>query len=132
MPQRDRNLFREWLGTYFPDPPPLLAISIVRQMHGGRDYDQVEEASARRGPSRLIADRFARATRRLGASTSRAWRRPHAVSPPVRGAGRRWTCSRLKTRPSRNRRCAARAPSQPGAVREAEAGFDIAPEGGGG
>ncbi len=67
LPREIKDLFREWLAQYFPDRAARV-MSIMRQMRGGRDYDP-EWGKRQRGQgpyARLIADRFARACRRLG------------------------------------------------------------------
>jgi DNA repair photolyase len=67
LPREIKDLFREWLDAHFPDRAARV-MSIVRQMRGGRDYD-AEWGSRQRGEgpyAKLIADRFARACRRLG------------------------------------------------------------------
>ena len=67
LPLEIKDLFREWLAQHFPDRQTRV-MTIVRQMRGGRDYDP--EWSKRQnveGPyAQLIADRFAKACRRLG------------------------------------------------------------------
>lgn len=67
LPLEIKDLFREWLSTHFADRKARV-MSIVRQMRDGRDYDAEWGARQKgRGPyAQLIADRFARATRRFG------------------------------------------------------------------
>ena len=67
LPLEIKTLFREWLGTHFPDRAGRV-MALVRQMRGGRDYDaQWGLRQKGEGPyARLIADRFQRACRRLG------------------------------------------------------------------
>lgn len=67
LPREIKTLFREWLEARFPDRATRV-MSIVRQMRGGRDYDP-EWGKRQRGEgpyAKLIADRFARACKRLG------------------------------------------------------------------
>ncbi len=67
LPREIKDLFREWLHTHFPDRATRV-MSLVRQMRNGRDYDpEWGKRQKGEGPyAKLIADRFARATRRLG------------------------------------------------------------------
>ena len=67
LPREIKDLFREWLAQYFPDRATRV-MALVREMRGGRDYDAEWGVRQRgEGPyARMIADRFARATRRLG------------------------------------------------------------------
>jgi DNA repair photolyase len=67
LPLEIKDLFREWLNQHFPDRATRV-MGLVRQMRGGRDYDP-EWGKRQRGEgpyAKLIADRFARACRRLG------------------------------------------------------------------
>jgi DNA repair photolyase len=67
LPLEIKDLFREWLDAHVPDKAKHV-MSLVRQMRGGKDYDaQWGERMRGTGPyARLIAERFAIATRRLG------------------------------------------------------------------
>ncbi len=86
MPREIKDLFREWLHRHFPDRANRV-MSIVRQMRGGLDYDpEWGKRQKGEGPyARLIADRFARACRRLGLDKPRLaldhtqFRRPAAL-----------------------------------------------------
>jgi DNA repair photolyase len=73
LPLEIKDLFREWLIQYFPDRATRV-MTLVRQMRGGRDYDpEWGKRQKGEGPyARLIADRFARACRRLGLNQPRA------------------------------------------------------------
>lgn len=67
LPLEIKDLFREWLATHFPDRQTKV-MTIVRAMRNGRDYDP-EWGKRQKGEgayAKMIADRFARATRRLG------------------------------------------------------------------
>jgi DNA repair photolyase len=67
LPLEIKDLFREWLNQHFSDRATRV-MALVRQMRGGRDYDP-EWGKRQRGEgpyARLIADRIARACRRLG------------------------------------------------------------------
>ncbi len=67
LPHEIKDLFREWLEQFFPDRAARV-MALVREMRGGRDYDP-EWGKRQRGEgpyARLIADRVARACRRLG------------------------------------------------------------------
>lgn len=67
LPREIKDLFRQWLQTHFPDRATRV-MSLVRQMRNGRDYDpEWGKRQKGEGPyAKLIADRFARAARRLG------------------------------------------------------------------
>lgn len=67
LPLEIKDLFREWLAQHFPDRAGRV-LALVRQMRGGRDYDpEWGKRQKGEGPyAQLIADRFARACRRLG------------------------------------------------------------------
>jgi DNA repair photolyase len=67
LPREISGLFQEWLEQYFPDRAARV-MALVRQMRGGRDYDSDWGKRQRgEGPyARLVADRFARACRKLG------------------------------------------------------------------
>lgn len=72
LPREIKDLFREWLEEHFPDRAARV-MTLVREMRGGRDYDPAWGKRQRgEGPyARLIADRFARAMRRLGMNRPR-------------------------------------------------------------
>jgi DNA repair photolyase len=67
LPLEIKDLFQEWLQHYFPNRA-VRVMKLVRQMRGGRDYDpEWGKRQKGEGPyAQMIADRFARATRRLG------------------------------------------------------------------
>ena len=67
LPLEIKDLFREWLHAHFPDRAARV-MALVRQMHGGRDYDpEWGKRQTGEGPyAKLIADRFAHACRRFG------------------------------------------------------------------
>ncbi|MGH6949959.1 MAG: PA0069 family radical SAM protein [Vitreimonas sp.] len=67
LPLEIKDLFREWLGQHFPDRAARV-MALVRQMRNGRDYDsEWGKRQKGEGPyAKLIADRFAKAVRRLG------------------------------------------------------------------
>ena len=71
LPLEIKDLFREWLEAHAPDKAKHV-MSLVRQMRGGKDYDSNWGTRMRgTGPyARLIAERFAIATRRLGLNKS--------------------------------------------------------------
>ncbi|MGE0742088.1 MAG: PA0069 family radical SAM protein [Hyphomonadaceae bacterium] len=67
LPLEIKDLFREWLSQYFPDRATRV-MTLVRGMRGGRDYDP-EWGTRQKGEgpyAQMIADRFAKAIRRLG------------------------------------------------------------------
>lgn len=67
LPLEIKHLFREWLEQHFPDRAARV-MALVRQMRNGRDYDpEWGKRQKGEGPyAKLIADRFAKAVRRLG------------------------------------------------------------------
>jgi DNA repair photolyase len=67
LPLEIKDLFREWLSQHFPDRKTRV-MSLVRSMRGGLDYDpEWGKRQKGEGPyAKLIADRFAKACRRLG------------------------------------------------------------------
>jgi DNA repair photolyase len=67
LPLEIKDLFREWLEAQVPDRAKHV-MSLVRSMRGGKDYDSKwATRMTGTGPyARLIAQRFAIATRRLG------------------------------------------------------------------
>ncbi|WP_407353425.1 PA0069 family radical SAM protein [Luteimonas sp. R10] len=67
LPHELKQLWREWLDLHYPERAAH-AMSLVRQMRGGKDYDSAFGTRMRgEGPfAELIAGRFARAHRRLG------------------------------------------------------------------
>ncbi|MEQ1616863.1 MAG: PA0069 family radical SAM protein [Terricaulis sp.] len=67
LPREIKDLFQEWLSQHFPDRAGRV-MALVRSMRNGADYDP-EWGKRQRGEgpyAKLIADRFARACRRLG------------------------------------------------------------------
>ncbi|MGQ0741470.1 MAG: PA0069 family radical SAM protein [Alphaproteobacteria bacterium] len=71
LPLEIKDLFREWLEERVPDKAKHV-MSLVRQMRGGKDYDSQWGARMKgTGPyAKLIGQRFAIATRRLGLNKS--------------------------------------------------------------
>ncbi len=67
LPREIKDLFQQWLAQFFPDRAGRV-MALVRSMRNGADYDPAWGKRQRgEGPyARLIADRFARACRRLG------------------------------------------------------------------
>jgi DNA repair photolyase len=67
LPREIKDLFREWLEAERPDRAKRV-MSLVRQTHGGRDYDPEWTKRMRgEGPvAELIATRFRLAARKLG------------------------------------------------------------------
>ena len=67
LPHELKDLFRDWLATHMPLRAAHV-MSLVQQLHGGRDYDPAFGQRMRgSGPyATLLAQRFAVATRRLG------------------------------------------------------------------
>jgi DNA repair photolyase len=67
LPHELKQIWREWLELHYPDRAAHV-MSLIRQMRGGRDYDSSFGRRMRgEGPfAELIAQRFAKAHRRLG------------------------------------------------------------------
>jgi len=73
LPLEIKDLFREWLEAHAPDRAKHV-MSLIRSMRGGKDYDATwGKRMTGSGPyARMIAQRFAIATRRLGLNGRRA------------------------------------------------------------
>ncbi|WP_374555228.1 PA0069 family radical SAM protein [Thermomonas sp.] len=87
LPHELKDVWREWLQLHYPDRAAHV-MSLVRQMRGGKDYDSRFGTRLRgEGPfADLIAQRFAKASRRLGFSAlpplrTDLFRRPRPASP---------------------------------------------------
>ncbi len=67
LPLEIADLFREWLEAHFPDRAAHV-MNLVRSMRGGRDYESTWglRQKGTGAYAKLIADRFKRATARLG------------------------------------------------------------------
>jgi DNA repair photolyase len=67
LPHELKEIWREWLRLHFPDRAAHV-MSLMRQMHGGKDYDSSFGARMRgTGPfAELIGQRFKKAKQRLG------------------------------------------------------------------
>jgi len=72
LPLEIKDLFREWLEAHAPDRAKHV-LSLIRSMRGGKDYDATwGKRMSGTGPyARMIAQRFAIATRRLGLNQNR-------------------------------------------------------------
>src|SRR5262245_10069183 len=72
LPLEIKDLFREWLEAQEPDRGKHV-MSLIRSMRGGKDYDATwGKRMTGSGPyARMIAQRFAIATRRLGLNRDR-------------------------------------------------------------
>ncbi len=88
LPLELKSLFREWLEREFPDRASRV-ISVLRSMHGGRDY--VAEFGIRQrgtGPyAEQIGLRFSLAVKRLGLNERRRSSRTDLFIRPIRRAG---------------------------------------------
>jgi DNA repair photolyase len=90
LPREVAPLFRDWLATHHPLRARHV-MSIVQQVHGGRDYDATfgVRQRGRGGIAELVAKRFAIACRRLGLDEDREpldtsrFRVPRAASPQL-------------------------------------------------
>ncbi|HEY0505143.1 MAG TPA: PA0069 family radical SAM protein [Lysobacter sp.] len=67
LPHELKQVWREWLQLHYPDRAEHV-MSLIQQMRGGKDYDSAFGTRMRgEGPfAQLIAQRFAKAHRRLG------------------------------------------------------------------
>ncbi|HZH42946.1 MAG TPA: PA0069 family radical SAM protein [Lysobacter sp.] len=67
LPHELKQVFREWLALHYPERAEHV-MSLIQQMRGGKDYDSAFFTRQRgTGPfAELIAQRFAKAHRRLG------------------------------------------------------------------
>jgi len=67
LPHELKQVWREWLELHYPERAAHV-MSLIRQMRGGKDYDSGFGTRMRgEGPfAQLIAQRFAKAHRRLG------------------------------------------------------------------
>ncbi|MGQ4660793.1 PA0069 family radical SAM protein [Lysobacter sp. F6437] len=67
LPHELKQVWREWLELHYPERAAHV-MSLLRQMHGGKDYDAAFGRRMRgEGPfADLIAQRFAKAHKRLG------------------------------------------------------------------
>jgi DNA repair photolyase len=88
LPLELKSLFREWLETDYPDRARRV-ISILRSMHGGRDYVATFGHRQRgSGPyADQIAARFRLAMRRLGLNQRTLRLRTDLFQPPVAPGG---------------------------------------------
>ncbi len=86
LPLEIKDLFREWLREEFPDRADKV-ISLLRSMHGGRDYTADFGIRQRgRGPyATQIAQRFRLTKKRLGLSEERIPLRKDLINKPVNG-----------------------------------------------
>jgi DNA repair photolyase len=84
-----RDIFREWLAVNFPDKLKR-ALSLVRSMHGGKDYDsQWGRRMAGSGPyAWMIGRRFEIAAGRLGYRETPIALRVDLFRPPVLGGAK--------------------------------------------
>ena len=119
LPLEIKDLFREWLGQYFPDRATRV-MSIVRQMRNGLDYDP-EWGKRQRGEgpyARLIADRFARASRRLGLDKPRLPLDTTQFRRPLEAGGQHDLFDAPESDPRASVRYEPAPPRAAGAVRE--------------
>lgn len=67
LPHELKTIWHEWLQLHYPDRAAHV-MSLMHQMHGGRDYDSTFGTRMRgQGPfAELIAQRFAKVYKRLG------------------------------------------------------------------
>ncbi|HEX5777944.1 MAG TPA: PA0069 family radical SAM protein [Xanthobacteraceae bacterium] len=88
MPFEIKELFREWLHEHFPDKARHV-ISLVRDLHGGKDYDSTWGKRQRGdGPyAWSIGRRFELACRRLGLNNRRTRLTTALFTPPKKRGG---------------------------------------------
>jgi DNA repair photolyase len=82
LPHELKQVWREWLLLHYPERAGHV-MSLVRQMHGGRDYDSAFGSRMRgQGPfAELVAMRFAKTRKRLGFAALPALRTDLFVAP---------------------------------------------------
>jgi DNA repair photolyase len=88
LPLELKTLFREWLVENFPDRANRV-IQLVQSLHGGRDY-RAEFGLRQRGSgpyADMIAQRFAKALKRLGLNQRRDRLRTDLFKPPEPASG---------------------------------------------
>lgn len=85
LPLEIKDLFREWLTEHFPDKSKHV-ISLVRDLHGGKDYDPTfGKRQTGAGPyAWSIGRRFELACRRLGLNRRRLRLNNTLFRPPMR------------------------------------------------
>jgi DNA repair photolyase len=85
LPLEIKDLFREWLTEHFPDKYKHV-ISLVRDLHGGKDYDPTfGKRQTGSGPyAWSIGRRFELACRRLGINRRRRKLDTSLFKPPAR------------------------------------------------
>jgi DNA repair photolyase len=85
MPLEIKDLFREWLEENFPDRARRV-IGLVREMHGGKDYDPQwgKRLTGEGVHATLIRRRFEAAAKRLGLNRPAPRLRTDLFRPPVR------------------------------------------------
>ncbi len=84
LPHELKEVWREWLDLHYPERSAH-AMSLIRQMRGGKDYDSAFGRRMRgEGPfADLIALRFAKACKRLGFARLPALETGRFVPPPA-------------------------------------------------
>ena len=85
LPLEIKDLFREWLTEHFPDKSKHV-ISLVRDLHGGKDYDATfGKRQTGAGPyAWSVGRRFELACRRLGVNRRRLRLNHTLFKPPAR------------------------------------------------
>ena len=85
LPLEIKDLFREWLTEHFPDKSKHV-ISLVRDLHGGKDYDATfGKRQTGAGPyAWSVGRRFELACRRLGINRRRLRLNHTLFKPPAR------------------------------------------------
>jgi DNA repair photolyase len=83
LPHEIKQLFRDWLANHYPDRAGHV-MSLMQQMHGGRDYDAAYGKRMRGAGvfAQLLERRFALAHARLGYGRSPALRTDLFRPPP--------------------------------------------------
>jgi DNA repair photolyase len=85
LPREVSGLFQAWLARHYPDRAAKI-MARIREMHGGRDYDPAF-GKRMRGEglwADLMAQRFAKATARLGLDARQPALRCDLFRPPER------------------------------------------------
>ena len=88
LPFELKDLMHEWLAEHYPDRAARV-INLLREMRGGKDYDAdwFSRGSGAGPYAKLIAQRFARAVKRLHLQPNRTPLRTDLFQPPVLRGG---------------------------------------------
>ncbi len=88
LPHELKDVVQEWLVQHYPDRAARI-INLLREMRGGKDYDAewFTRGSGTGERAKFIAQRFAKAVKRLGLNAERRPLRTDLFQPPVLQGG---------------------------------------------